>query len=729
MKRFLIGLPAAGVLFFLAQLGYSEEYNVDELWQKVVQANKAWLEPYTGDVMYEFSYYPAGGGQQSIEIWYKGNDKAKIRYIDGTNIPPCYIYNNGILRAGSTKNYQYLFKNTSPVFSKNTGYGVTPLVVLMHKNAQFKLVSAWKVLWKAREVYCIETVYNPLPVYGNFFSMSFIDMERPNRYSLYIDAKTFEILKEESSLDLSNRSGTFIGEYPEGFNLTSEGFVPKHYFAYLYGNKSTNYNAWYEQSDQKIWYQKKGSFRAGTYINSFEAKTVSLKPIDEKVFFMDPAEIDAKDPKSGESVLQGKVLDIETRQPIQNATVQLLQDASQTRTPEKGITKTDEKGNFQFNHISLRNRPRYWAIAEKAGLVSAKIGESISSESSLPSIDFTKQCLNYVSLNNNNTQQTIEIFLSTPRSIKGKVVETGTQNPVKGATVEVLTSSLRIKKVLTSDDGSFAIDALPACKLMIVAYADHYAEKEWISFLGKDNRLDHLFYLSPEDPAGQTIDLSQPRSIEPLLLKLNKGKTLEGVITDINGNPAETAIVSLGIPAVKPTVTDQNGFYQFKNLNIQSKQEQLIAAIANGFVKSASLIKEFQLDTTVQNLTLCRGGYLSGTITGEKNQPLPDIKIVLQRIYGDVSDPRNRALSYNFPMDNFYPDFSNPGVTTPLITDAKGNFKTKALIPGIYQFTASAPGWLTTEIADIRIEDVSETSVKATLLPSNSAAVSPWTNQ
>ena len=707
-----------GILLCVVQNNYSEENNVQEIWQKVVNANKAWLEPYEGDVAYEYNHLPALGKPRKIEIWYKGKDYAKIRFTDGHAAPSEHIFANGLMHSGGK---QYHFKTPSPLFAKNTGYGSVPLSAQIQSNPLFKLLSAKSIKWKDHEAYCIEAKYT-YSVFSNFFSsIFFINWNNSETNHVIVDVHTFEILREESFLFTNLVSARYIGEYPEGFHKTSSGFAPYRYSAYQYGNITTNYNAWYEQCGDKIWYQNKSSLRYGTQETVIANTSVSLAPIDEGIFRLDQDEIDKVDPKSGEHSIEGKVLDSDTRQPISGAEVHILQQLHRTRTPEKGITKTDINGRFAFKNIPLHYDSQYNFTAEKEGYLAFKAGEAVFSDLFFPPFDPVRKSFHYVVFNDDTIQQPLEIFLSKPKSIKGLVVEAGTQKPIKGATVEVLSNTLRLKKTQTEEDGSFSFDSLPACKLMFVAYANGYADKSGLTRLGNDDLLIHPLYLDSTETSPKTIDLSQSQPIS-IKLQLPKGKTIEGIIADLKGNPVENAIVSTNSYELKPTITDKNGFYQFENLDIHPGQNLILFAVADGFVKSATLLNKFDTEKTIQKIVMYKGGYLYGNISINNNQPLKDAIVSMQRIRDDSIIPEEQLYNTEYPADRTFPDFSNPGVSIPAQTDAQGNFKTKTLLPGTYKLTAIATGKQPVEMSNIRIAEASETIIKVSTQPSKKIA-------
>ena len=101
------------MIFCLSLLGQAEELNALEIWQKVVEANKAWLEPYEGDVAYELQWTGFTGKENTIKLWSQGANKIKyqVSMKQGSKIE--LLFNANILQF-LERDYLKIFYNVPP---------------------------------------------------------------------------------------------------------------------------------------------------------------------------------------------------------------------------------------------------------------------------------------------------------------------------------------------------------------------------------------------------------------------------------------------------------------------------------------------------------------------------------------------------------------------------------------------------------------------------------------
>jgi len=147
--------------------------------------------------------------------------------------------------------------------------------------------------------------------------------------------------------------------------------------------------------------------------------------------------------------------------------------------------------------------------------------------------------------------------------IAGTVVNALTGEPVHRATVAVLSTaeSRALQSVVSSDDGRFALEGLPAAKYQLTASKRGYGT---------------AFYDQHEN-YNSAIVTGEGQETENLIFRLTPQAILRGVITADGGDPVEGAKVMLfykprshnpgdRIVAADSATTDDTGAYEFTNL-------------------------------------------------------------------------------------------------------------------------------------------------------------------
>ena len=158
------------------------------------------------------------------------------------------------------------------------------------------------------------------------------------------------------------------------------------------------------------------------------------------------------------------------------------------------------------------------------------------------------------------------------------------------------------------------------------------------------------------------------------------------VITAVTGRPLLLAAVALsgGNPYVRRTVrTDANGSYEFANL---PAGRYSLAASRAGYLEQnfdqpspfaryrlLELAEGEQLDG--MDFRLHRGAVITGVITDEAGDPLPDVSVQVMR---EQFGPTGRSLR------------AEMRTTVPIRTDDEGRYRVYALPPGMYVVTATA---------------------------------------
>ena len=181
-----------------------------------------------------------------------------------------------------------------------------------------------------------------------------------------------------------------------------------------------------------------------------------------------------------------------------------------------------------------------------------------------------------------NDAEPLSLELSVPRSLSGTVLRDGA--PVAGATVK-LEGMHRKRTVTTDSTGGFHLERLRPGKYTLDAETrDELAHVE--SFIGKS-----------EDRTG-------------VVISLQKGKVLTGVVTDERGAPLEGVALSVSNRnSTRRTTSDADGRFTFA-VTAEGQQQTLYAN------KSGFLEKRVEITGQDVRVALERSAVLSGKVLG-----------------------------------------------------------------------------------------------------------------
>lgn len=162
----------------------------------------------------------------------------------------------------------------------------------------------------------------------------------------------------------------------------------------------------------------------------------------------------------------------------------------------------------------------------------------------------------------------VEMRLPASRSLPGKVIDSGTGEPVPG--VYVLGSKVDVGNAIPRVTGSLAVSGVDGRFELPVTEGDYK--------LVIRHQVDGYFVPTPAanrntgpEPAYPTVTVTSENSLGEVVLKIARGLVVKGTVTDEQGLPARGIIVTASCeqPHYRQTatVTDAGGHYHFAGLS------------------------------------------------------------------------------------------------------------------------------------------------------------------
>ena len=697
---FYIGFGNSGVDVF------AQDLNPQEIWKRVVEANRAWLTPYPGDIYYEMVTDQIRKSDGLFKFWCKGLGQFKVAVSYSGNEENSFVFNQGLFCSNQEKSPHYFFNIKPPLHLKNAGWPFTPLAYELVYGKNIKITSAKRERWNDRDVIRLEILsgYSGMTRDSVFLPFMFApSLQIYGKGVILIDPGNSMILHEEFNCSSSFGITKKIGEFPEGFIRTEQGFVPK---VYTLRDELLPYKPWWIQFE---WIDNRVCLQRETMINEsqiglYQVQNVSLEPIDPSIFDIKTDNMDIQDPTGGDGVITGRVLDVDTKQPLSGARVRLMKNENQTRTSLKGEAITGMDGCFAFNNVP---KTQIWVITEKENYLPAK-GEA-EPDDSFPffnppqASDSARQSLRLVNFDSSGTKPSLDIFLGKPRSIAGKVVRMDSETPVANATVVVFGNNEKVAPMQTQEDGAFSFSNLPPQTLYVAAYAEGYAKDTAQNLLGLMGFC--TIQTNKDCNYGAKLDLYSKTKVDDTVLRLKIGKTIEGIVKDTLGNPIENAIVFLKGTGEPPLKTGVDGKYSFPNLDWEPTGICGLVAMASGYIRSSTSILEIPGDRLQQDIVLHKGGRLEGIVLGAEDQPLGGVEIEPRFSTATNEGTPNIILTVDTMFDNQFPEIANPGMNEPIKTGKDGRFLSAPFVLAAYDIQACTDGYQPFEQKQITIED------------------------
>ena len=251
--------------------------------------------------------------------------------------------------------------------------------------------------------------------------------------------------------------------------------------------------------------------------------------------------------------ISGAVFDAGTGDAIEDARV-----VARGEWPNGGFDRTGEEGTFEIGELAAGV---YSVIAFKRGFVPQVVEiEVIDGENSV--VDFA-------------------LAPPTFGGLEG-VVTDAEGNPIEGAVVNVRRDNdRRDNRTRTDENGFYSFDELRAGDYTVKAFAEGFFVSEATATIEADSTTELNFEL------------------EPFMFG-----TVEGIVSDEEGNPVVNARVSLRRDRRgfgQRTRTDENGYYAFEDV---LAGDYMISASARGFFKSTADVSVIANETTEVNFTL-----------------------------------------------------------------------------------------------------------------------------
>lgn len=285
--------------------------------------------------------------------------------------------------------------------------------------------------------------------------------------------------------------------------------------------------------------------------------------------------------------------------------------------------------------------------------------------------------------------------------VAGTVTDASSGEPIAGAHVKLhrdlkegSSGGLFPFFAVTGDDGTYAIDGVPAGDYLAVSMA-------W-------------GYMTP-DPAAVTVEEGASATVDFALEPITFG-ALEGLVTDSStGEPVAGARVRLfsgwsqgearsgeGRWGYYTAITDDNGFYRIEEITAGSYQ---VRASAHGYVPAAAEIDVVDGETAVLDLFLdpMAFGAVSGTVAdAASGQPIADAMVMLFRGGGGggCGDVRGQECHVGWLR---------------AITDDNGAFTIDEALAGEYMLSVWAEGYSWMDPVAVTVVEGQTTTVDVVL--------------
>ncbi len=257
----------------------------------------------------------------------------------------------------------------------------------------------------------------------------------------------------------------------------------------------------------------------------------------------------------------------------------------------------------------------------------------------------------------------VEIQLARGASVAGRVLS-GQGKPIAGARVWATSVSEpfpvidpRLDAVVTREDGTWRMAALPAGSFRFSAAAASYAETTSAPFV---------------------FDGGTPR--DDVELRMDEGGTIAGRVVDLQGAPVAGATVrATGVGRVwwglaRETATDASGAFRLSGLPRRRFEIVARKADAASELAIADLATKTEVDATI---SLAIAGAIAGVVVDGERDPVADARVMIEPVWTGGRDERSRWWARGIPMASAGRD---------------GAFRIGGLPAGNYRVRASRPG-------------------------------------
>ncbi len=723
MRRGLLSRLIALLVFTIlatdqTQIQVSAQTEEEAVWQKIIEANKAWLSPPPHDLSYQHRSGQAGQEDRTSEVWLQGDDKARIEQ-NVAQMGYDVIYADGI-RALIRERPHHDFNQEIPE-GYRMGFSLEPLIqqAAQGDSPPPSLHVVGRRSLDGRDVLLIEA-----PEFGGN-SGAGIDVEGTIRTTVegvrwYVDPESYLLVREEGLAPPERREFTenevnSVWQFPEGFYETSAGPAPK---KVVWEAEQMNQNRRMEFDfqlvDGQVWLADKAkSYVNGDLVYTGEIENVSTGPIDLSKFDLAAAGVEISDPTEGAGSIAGRVLDLDSKMPIWGADVRLRSHPRQSSKTDWGEMQTGPDGVFEFNKLPALP---YYVIAERSGFVGAsETGESggyLEDEN----IDLLTQAVQAVMLKDESREDDVTLFLAKARTLTGRVVEGDSDKPIPDADVTCGIADARYRQsdegihtTRTDENGEFEFTGLSAREHVVGAQADGYFSP-----------LDHTF-MQISAMKGQEknydcvelVDLSSNRSVDDVVLRLNSTGTIQGKVLSPDGNPVPNAVLGWNSPFPLDR-TDSTGAYKITGLPTTKEKtgEKGVRLIADATGYLETMVGPIPIPQNAgpitKDITLKAGGTVQGFIKDKAGEPIPGANVSFQKqqegmgMYG-------MGMGYGMGMMGML-GMGSSGHTPPT-SDKDGRFESHPLYAGTYTVKAATDGYQPGQAPDVEVKEGETTEV------------------
>ncbi|MGA2285072.1 MAG: carboxypeptidase regulatory-like domain-containing protein [Dehalococcoidia bacterium] len=220
----------------------------------------------------------------------------------------------------------------------------------------------------------------------------------------------------------------------------------------------------------------------------------------------------------------------------------------------------------------------------------------------------------------------IDISLDPEATISGTVIRASDGQPVEGADVCTYGSSIYTPCASSEADGNYVLHGLSADRYKLNVHAEGYVDE---------------YYDGVMDVGAATyISVASGQNITDINFELRTGGTISGKVTDSHSNALENVDVEACLQGFstfcQSASTDVNGLYQIEGLAggsytvHASSSENYVEQWYNNesSQESGDLVPVTEgSDTPHINFALHTGGTISGHVTNEDGDPVPDVDV------------------------------------------------------------------------------------------------------
>ncbi|MFB3787998.1 MAG: carboxypeptidase regulatory-like domain-containing protein [bacterium] len=705
-----------GCLAILAGLGYAPcplaaQPVPAEIWAKVAEANQVWLRASLRSITYEMEYQAFFGNRREAShsrIWFAGPDKVRMEVEN--NISLKLIYNNGV-RGVFDVGEQPFYSFAQPPYGFGVGFRVKPALITALQGvdpASLRLAGETTaadgrplVILEAPALSGYSFAQIELPTYDfrprspNFTSARFY-VDPANGILTRIE----EFNDHPDPIQPSASSYSAVWEFPNGYFNTPEGPAPQtitHTWDLINSRVMTVFE--FQLLPGDIWFARE----AFTLIEgNIGARGTILQaapgPIDPALFDLEASGIKVSEPGKGTAVISGRILHKDTQQPVEGALVRLYGNPEKIREPLQAESATGPDGTFTFTQLADQ---LYYLTASKEGLVSVANArmDARSFEGRIP-FDPHLQAWDTLSIRDGQSESGVELYLADPRTVKGTVIRSDTNEPVAEAQISAEAGrGFSPLKTASRQDGTFEFQNLSARTYYLAARKEGFFPTYWDE--GQLNEGRNSF--------AQSVDLASARSKDGLVLKIAPGGVITGRVLNPEGQPVAGALVSANW--VNHTQSGAQGVYQFNSLptaDLAGEAGITLIASASGYLGCE--VGPIQIPNAAapvqQDLTLNAGGTIAGTVTDPTGTPIVNltVNIISQDISGEEAGLKLTRLGVN--------PFSGQPVTRE-----KGEYVSGRLLPGKYTINAATDGYEIFVQHHVEAVNQQETKVNIVLTP------------